>query len=1223
MKPICLRLGLGVILLLTMAVNLAGQVAGRGSLSGLVADSSGAAVPSASVTLTNVATGVALQGKTSSAGLYSFISLVPGSYRLEVSQSGFQTAVQNDITVAVDQSETINVTLELGAQTETVTVSAAEDITATTSSTTGQLISTDVIDRMPLAQRDVFQLALLSPGVIPQDGNTTSLDTGRDQVSIFSINGAQQGTIYYLLDGSPLTIGENNQGVVIPALEPPEDAVQEFRMELNVTPASVQTGAAGVISLVSKSGTNSFHGDAFGWIRPNGLDANDYFNKLNGVPIPNFHRYQWGGSLGGPIKKDKFFFFGDYEGTQQATAAQTTTTVPLQSPAVGNELAGDFSYVQGNADANHPGITAATDPNVNNPTTIYNPFDFENNGCGSNPAPCPQPFAPGATVAPPSPNIIAQKYLALNPWPAPNVGVNGTGTGNRYHTNNYFAAGSNPETDQRFDVRLDDNVTSAQHLFGRFSLHREHDTSADLFDTSENKNDIFYGNGTDFDHDFNAMLGYDYTLSSSAVLQLRASATRHFEFDQPQGQLGFNMTTLGFPQSLLASSVLPAIPDMHFGGSGSVRSVGTSMFSVFKFAVTVYDFSSTLNKVVGRHNLSMGWEFTKQFMNVGQTLSPSGWYAFDNSATSNSAVNGAGSGNGDAFASWLLGVGGYGDQGQNWTTDIFGANSNPYTAFFLQDDWHATNKLTINAGVRWDIFPGATERFNRMEYFDPTLQYTVGGVNLTGGEVFAKPGDRSPFLTNWHDFAPRFGLTYQILKNAVIRGGFGISYGPSVHMSSINQFNDDSFNAVSTWIPIVTDASGNYPVPNNPITDPFPNGITEPTKGSLGPATNLGNTVNFVPHSAPEMTTYNFNFGVQYQFPYQTVLSVAWVGSRGLHLTFSNNVPDLNELSIETMAANQNTLLNTVPFPYTNAITDPTAPLYGVTQVPEWVMLQKYPQFSNGFPSLNNPGGGGGVLDWGATWGDSIYHSMQMKLEKHLSHGFTSLASLTWSKLITDDDSGSLAFSGNNYATPQDWQDLKLERALSTQDIPFYFSWELSYDLPIGANRALDLHGWMDKAFGGWTVSTITAFSDGQPIATPNGTGDPWFNQRPNIAGNCGTGAPKTVAEWFNYTCMTEPTNMFAAGTAGAILPGIRADGTHNLDASLTKHFKFSESKDLQITAAAYNFTNSVQFGYPNVFLAPANFGTPFDPGDQQGFGQITNQANSPRSMSFEARFTF
>ena len=1197
MKLTWLRFAAGMLLVFGLAINLGAQVSGRGSLSGLVTDSSGAAVPSASVTLTNTATGVALHGQSSSSGLYSFVSLIPGLYQLQVSQSGFQTAVHSEITVAADQPETINVTLQVGSQTETVTVSAAEDITATTSSTTAQVLSSDVIERIPLVQRDVFQLAMLSPGVIPQDGNVTTLDSGRNQVSNFSINGAQQGTIYYLLDGSPLTIGENNQGVVIPALEPPEDSIQEFRMELNTTPASVQTGAAGVISLVSKSGTDSFHGDAFGWIRPDGLDANDYFNKLNGAPIPDFHRYQWGGSLGGPIKKDKFFFFADYEGTKQSSGAQITTTVPL--PA---ELQGDFSYVQGQG------------------VKIYNPFDFENNNCGSNPAPCPQLFAVGAKIPI---NPIAAKYLAMNPWPAPNLGPNGTGTGNpKYHTNNYFATGSSPEADQRFDVRLDDNIASSQHLFGRYSFHHEHDHGANLFNNPQNKNDIFYGNGTDFDHDFNALIGFDDTLSSSAVLQLRASATRHFEFDQPQGQIGFDMTTLGFPQSLLDSSVLHAIPDMRIGGQGSVRSIGTGQFSVFKFAVTTYDFSSTLNKVIGRHNLSLGWQFTKQFMNVGQTLSPSGFYRFSNDATSNNAVNGAGSGNGDALASWLLGVGGL-NQDQSWTTDIFGANSNPYTALFLQDDWHATDKLTINAGLRWDLFPGATERFNRMEYFDPTLQYTVAGANLTGGEVFAKPGARSPFATNWHDFAPRFGLTYQVLKNAVIRGGFGISYGPSVHMASINQFNDDSFNAVSTWIASVADPSGTYLVPNNLITNPFPSGITQPTKGSLGPATNLGNTVNFVPHTAPEMTTYNFNFGVQYQFPHQTVLSVAWVGSRGLHLTFSNNAPDLNELSIETLAANQANLLNTVPFPYTNAITDPTAPLYGVTQVPEWVMLQKYPQFSDGFPDLNSPGGGGGVLDWGATWGDSIYHSMQVKLEKHLNHGFTTLASLTWSKLITDDNSGSLAFNGNNFSVPQDWQDLKLERALSNQDIPFYFSWQLSYDLPVGAGRIVPLHGWTDKAFGGWTISAVTAFSSGQPIATPNGTLNPWFNQRPNISGNCGAGAQKTIDQWFNYACMTEPTDMFTPGTAGAVLPGIRADGTHNLDLSIAKHFKFGEKKDLQIRAAAYNFTNSVQFGYPNVFWNPENFGDNPSSDDQDSFGQITNQANTPRQMSFEARFSF
>jgi len=1188
MRLTCLRVGLCALVAIVWAANLEAQVAGRGSLNGLVTDTSGAVVPNVPVTLTDDATGVALQGKTSGAGLYSFVSLIPGTYRLEVSAKGFQTTVRDQISIAVDQAETVNVILKLGSQTQTVTVSAAEDITATTSSTTGQLITSETINRLPLVQRDVFQLALLSPGVIPQDGNITSLDSGRDQVSLFSINGAQQGTIYYILDGSPLTIGENNQGVVIPALEPPEDSIQEFRMELNTTPASVQTGAAGVISLVSKSGTNQFHGDGFAWIRPDGLDANDYFNNLNGVPIPDFHRYQWGGSIGGPIRKDKFFFFGDYEGTQQATAGQLTATVPTTA-----EKSGDFSGDSG--------------------VTIYNPFNFGTSNCpddsNGNPiTPCPQPF-PNNQLLPSgqgSINSIAQKYLQY--WPGPTT----TGVGD-YHINNFFAAGSHPETDQRFDIRLDDNLSQSQHLFGRISIHRENDTAPNFF-----HNDFFTA-GKNFDHDGNLLIGYDWTINSSTVLQLRASAIRHYEFDQPQGQLGYDMTQLGFSQSLASSSVLPGIPYIDFSGDGGVYGLGTAPYAVFKYAVTNYDFSATLDKVIGRHSLSLGWDYQKQFLNVGQTLTPDGYYQFGPDATSNDGVGGAGAGDGDGFASFLIGVGSLSQNQPNWTTDIFGANSNPYFALFIQDDWHPNTKLTVNAGLRWDAFPGATERFNRMEYFDPTLAYAVNGVNLTGGEVFSNSSHRSPYLTNWHNFAPRFGLTYRITQNAVIRGGFGISYGPSIHMASINQFNDDSYLAETTWLASSPDATDTYLVPGNTLDNPFPNGIVEPTKGSLGAETNLGLGLNFVPRSAPDMTTYNFNFGFQYEFPHQTVLSVAWVGSHDLYLPFANNVPDLNQLSLETIAKYGNNLLNMVPYPYANAITNPNAPWYGATEVPQWVMLEQYPQFS-----YSNTGqGGSGILDWGATLGDSIYHSLQAKLEKRLSHGLTTLASFTWGKLITNDDSGSLAFSGNNYAAPQDFKDLQLERALSTQDIPFFFTWELSYDLPFGAGRLVNLQGWRDEALGGWTVSTVTTLGDGQPIATPNGTLDPWFNQRPNIVGSCGTGAPKTVDEWFNYTCMQEPTNQFAAGDGNAILPGIRAAGARNLDFSLAKHFKFGEQRDLAVTASAYNLTNSVQFGYPNVFWAPENFGEQPNDSDQAGFGQITNQANVPRQMSFEARFTF
>ncbi|MFZ0620114.1 MAG: TonB-dependent receptor [Candidatus Acidiferrales bacterium] len=1177
MRPMYVRLGMMVLLILGLATSLKAQASGRGALSGLITDSSGAAVPKAAVMLTNIATGVSMTDQTSPAGLYSFVSLIPGTYRLEVNKAGFRKAVQNQIAIAVDEEERVNIALQVGAVSETVTVTAAPGITATTSTTTGQLITSETIDRIPLVTRDVYALAQLVPGVIPQDGNPTSLDSGRNQVSNFSINGGPQGTIYYMLDGSPISIGENNQGVVIPALEPPLDSVEEFRMETNVTPASIQTGAAGVISLASKSGTNSFHGDVFGFIRPDGLDANDYFVKAAGEPIPDFHRYQWGGSLGGPIKRDKLFFFADYEGTKQASLATLTTTVPTAA-----EKLGDFS--------GDPGLT------------IYNP-DPSTWAAGPTPciAPatvCPQPFA-GNKI--PTINAIAQNYLQY--WPGPTSA--GTGT---YHRNNFFGSGSNPEADERFDVRLDDNISSKQHLFGRVSVAREHDSSPNYF-----KN-LFYPESTNINHNANIMLGYDRFFSSNTVLQLRSSGTRHYENDGPQAQAGYDQTKLGFLASLAASSVFPSIPYVDITDNGGVQPLGSPTFSFFKFATTNFDFSAILNTVKGRHQLSLGFDFQKFFMNVGQTLDPAGAYQFAPDATSSNV----GADDGDAFASFLLGVGSLSQGQPNWTTDIFGANSNPYAALFIQDEWHVTDKLTINAGLRWDVFPGVTERHNRMEYFDPTLGYQVNGVNLTGGEVFSTNAHRSPFLTNWRDFAPRVGLTYQFMKNAVVRGGFGISYGPSVHMAAINQFNDDSYLAETTWLAASLDPTGNYLIPGDSLANPFPNGILKPTMGSLGPATNLGNGVNSVLHSQPELTTYNFNFGVQYEFPHDVILSVAWVGSRGLHLPFSNNTPDFNALSLGTIAQYQNNLLNMVPFPYAAAITDPTAPWFGATQVPQWVMLEKFPQFSYSA----NPNGSG-VLEWGVPFGDSIYHSLQAKLEKRLTQHFTTLASFTWGKLITDDNSGSLAFNGNNYATPQDFTNLNLERDISTQDIPFYFSWELSYDLPIGAGRALELHGLANQALGGWTLTTIATLGSGQPIATPNGTGDIWFNQRPDIVGSCGSGAPKTVDEWFNYICMAQPPSDFLPGTAPPILPGIRADGAHNLDLSLAKHFKWGEHRDLLVRVAAYNLTNSVQFGYPNVFWNPPASGTEPTPDQMDGFGQITNAANTPRQLSFEVRFMF
>jgi hypothetical protein len=415
-------------ILILCAGTAAFAQAGRGGINGLVIDPSGAVVAGAEVTARNDATGVALSTVTTAAGLYSFVSLSPGVYAVSASQKGFDTVVQEKVTVSVDQVSTVNIALRVGSVSEVVKVTESTSMVDTNNSTMGQLIDAAAIDRVPLVSRDVYELVQLSAGVSPTNGTPNAADTpgvfnarwGAD-VSSYTINGALQGTVYYMLDGSPIGIAENNLASIIPAFQIPEDDVEEYRVETQNTPATYESGGAGVISLVSKSGGNEFHGDAFVYIRPNVLAANDYFYKNYQLSLgqPNqtaaFHRYQEGGAIGGPILHNKLFFFADYEATQQRTLDTSFFTVPTAA-----EITGDFS-----ADS----------------FTVYNPL------VPDNPDGTRQPFA-NNKIPTGDLNPIAQAFAAH--FPAPNQA--GVGP---YHISNYFGSGLDPNNGQKFDIRGD------------------------------------------------------------------------------------------------------------------------------------------------------------------------------------------------------------------------------------------------------------------------------------------------------------------------------------------------------------------------------------------------------------------------------------------------------------------------------------------------------------------------------------------------------------------------------------------------------------------------------------------------------------------------------------------------------------------------------------------------------------------------------------------------
>ena len=1151
---------------------------GHGSISGTVADQSGAIVPGAAVELKNTANGVKQTTVSSGAGVYSFVSVNSGTYEITVSLKGFQTSVQKNVHVSVDQATSVNVTLPVGNVTEVVTVDESASLIGASNSTVGQLISAETIDRVPLASRDVYQLVQLSTGVLPANGTPNSSDTpginnarSLIDVSSYTINGSLQGNVFYMLDGSPIGVAENNIATIMPAFQVPEDGVDEFRVETQNTPASYASGGGGVISLVTKSGGNAFHGDAFGYFRPNAMAANDYFYKQSnpGAGTPDYHRYQEGGAISGPIIRDKLFFFGDYEATQQAQLENGYYTVPTAA-----ERTGDFS-----ADS----------------FTVYNPF------APDNPDGTRQPFA-GNVIPAENQDPIAKYFTAQ--LPLPNLAGEGP-----YHTNNYNGSGLDPLHAQKFDIRVDYAPGQKNRIFGRFSYGKLDFGNANLYGSANEFNPLFYVNVT---NTRNVLFGDDITLSPNTVLQLRYSFTRHYE-DQTGDprQNNYDITTAGFSQALQDQVLFKQIPVITFATTAPVG--GTGNEDTFIFASENSDVSTSITKVIGKHELSAGFEYQKKFMNIGQPVSPAGAYSFDNTATSSTTF----AGDGSDFASFLLGMGSVpGGEGDNFTKDVFAAEANPYYAVFAQDSYHVTPKLTVNVGLRWEIFGSRTERHNRQEYFDPNVAYTVSGVSLVGGEHFASSGSRNPFSPNLKDLGPRLSFAWEPRSGTAVRGGAGIYYGPSSMMVANPAFNTDGFGSVTTWNATQYNSDGNT-VMLNPLSNPFPAGVVQPAGSSLGPATNIGVGLGTVLHHPRTLTTYNFNFGIEQQLPGRTVFSLAYVGSRGLFLPLG--AVDLNTLPLGTIAQYGDALCvdgsggcQMVPNTW-EPILPVTNPNYGAATVPLWLSLEPYPQFNNG-------SFGSGVTVNGYPGADSEYSSLQTKIEKRMSNHLSTIASFTWGKLMTDDSQTPLGFVGYHSAGPQDWRNLKLEHSVSSQDVKLQFNWQVSYDLPIGKGRMINLNGLSDRLLGGWTLNTVLYFSDGVPIASPTGTGNPYFNQRVDLACDPRHTGSRNALQWFNYTCFSQPHSQFKAGTAPAYLSSVRTDGAHSLDASVYKTFKLGGDRALRLEMSAYNVANSVQFGYPNVFWNPSEV---TDPTVMATFGQIYSAANLPRQFQFGARFNF
>lgn len=1102
-------------------------------LSGTVEDQNGATIPEARVTLSNPETGFARQFTTAANGAYTFTLIPPGRYQLKVEKEGFSTYLQSNIVLAVGQSSTLNPQMQIGAITQSVEVTESAPVLNTGSADIGSEVSTKQAVELPLNIRNVYGLVNLDSSVNNSQQNQALNPPGSqgnvDQdIAFFNFGGGRFGTTAFLLDGHWDGAGDWDGTIYVPSV----DELQEFRIQTNTFSPQFGWSMGNVVNAVTKSGTRSFHGDAFEFLRNNNLDANNFFNNLNGLTRPQFKRNQFGVAAGGPLyipklykQRDKTFLFGIYEGLRQQTPTTLVTTVPTVLQRQGN-----FSQT-----FNQDGT----------PVNIYNPFTTQLvNGQYVR-----SPFA-GNVIPPSMFDAVGQKLLQYYPQPnRPGNALTGA--------NNFVGTAGLPTNSDQYTIKVDENINDKQHLFVRWSQKRQFKQLAGEFFGANDPG----GNGTLApDNRWDGGLGYSYAFSPSLVMVANFGWGRWAEGRKPQG-VPFDVTSVGLPAAINFGGP-GAFPAVNITGYQSLGSGGLN--STPREART---YSVDFTKNWGSHTFSAGFTgitFTLTTFNSSQAS-----FSFGPGFTQGPFPTSANNDTGNAFASFLLGTGSSGTVGYSANA----AFAKKYFGWYFNDDWKVTRNLTLNLGLRYDIQTAPTDRFDRLSYFTfaaNPISSQVPGLNLRGNVVYTGGGNpRGIYDPQYTNFAPRVAVAYMAKPNLVVRAGFGMFYTPAIEFGD---YQGLSLNGFSQSTPYVGSIDGVTPA--NLLSNPFPSGLLQPVGKAADGAINVGQNINAVLRNRPTPYIEQWTTNVQYQLG-NTVLQAAYVGNHGLKLLFPPSF-ELNQLPPADLALG-NQLLALVPNPFQGIIR--TGSLSGPT-IAYGQLLRPFPEYT-------------GVEDVQNTAGFSTYQALELSANRRFSNGLQFLVSFTWSKYLTNTE-GPEGWTNGQAQSVRNWYDTSLEKSLMLNDIPRSLVLSYVYELPVGKGKKLDVSNPIANAIiGGWQVAGISSFKDGFPLsitAATNNTNSFGGNQRPNVVGDPGLSDP-SIYKWFNTAAFAQPPP-FTFGNAPRTTPYIRAQGTINTDATLQKYWQlWNEAAKLQLRAEFYNLFNRTQFFAPGTTFGTSSFG--------------------------------
>jgi hypothetical protein len=1194
----------------------------RATLGGRVKDAQGALVPGAAVTVVSDDTAVETRTQSNGQGNWAVEFLLPGKYHFAIAAAGFKTTERAGIELQAADNKQIDVTLEVGSAAQSVVVTEEAPLIDSTSAVSGTVVTSDEILEMPSSSHVITLLALLSPGVIPQDQDNNVVQAwSNNGASQFTANGGRNNiwSNSFQLDGMPNTKSGGNVAFI-----PSMDSVQEFRVQTNAYDASIARQAGATINMQTRAGGKGYHGTLYEFNQNNLLNANLFqYNRIGAAQLP-VHLNKFGGTFGGPVwipkvyrGQQKTFFFFSYDETLNLNPAGSgTISIPTMT-----ERTGDFS--QSWTTQNTGGQL------VKYPILIYDPFSIDASGNRT--------LFPGAVIPKSRLDPIAQNIIGYLPAPnSPNSNTSNI-------ANNFASPNERKDKFPVVSVRADQNWNNNHHSFATVRWNHLTETQGDTFGLTN----ILAGNN----HlRISESLGVDHvwTISPSKILDLRYTLNRFDEPTTDQGA-GFDPTKLGFPASYADQLEVPSFPRI----TGFAGDFGTSQAGTYTIN-THHIWAANLTQVHGSHVFHYGAEFWA-LQEARGGVGNQGQFDFNGNYTRHNYLNSAGTGDGSTFASFLLGL----PSGGNIPRNANSFYSQHFTGFFFQDDWRVSGKLTVNLGLRWDYERPVTERFNRLtDRYDPTVvnpitpsaqaayaailadpaNATNSGVQLLaqllpasqfqvlGAQLFAGVNGvpRTADNADYHEWQPRLGFAYKLGPNTVVRGGFGRFVQADFTAGGQNGFSR------STNLTASTDGGR---TPYDTLARPFQNGILAPTGSSLGPLTNLGQGPSWDNSDLGRLYSWEYSLHLQHQFK-GWLFEIGYSHNKTYDIGWGWNE---NQPSFALWQQLQTPVFSSTgkppsTLPWNLTVPNPFYQLPGVspsagTYTSKTITLN---QLLNPSPIL------GGITENNPT-GSNRYDAGLGKIERRFSRGFSIIAAFTWSELYED-----TSFLGPQIAGPL------VEHKLGGENRPLRLSVAPIWTIPLGRGRHFGrtMPKVADALIGGWemtgtyqiqsgvpVVFGTNSFFSGKDFALPHDKQslNEWFDTSqflPFPSANTTLATLATYPAWTGvqslpgYSYVPTSTDTIKNGvyqdfanyirTYPTRWSDVRASRVNNLDAGIYKNFKPTEKTKLSLRISAFNVLNHPRFPAPDTNPSDAGFGT-VNP----------SQNNQARTVEMGARITF